>query len=68
MEILRTLYHNPFIHGALIGWGTAARQDYKAFKSWKSVQDAMKYDWSIAIWNWVEGAITGAAIGGGLNL
>lgn len=66
--VIQTIWQNPATKGALVGWATAAKQDYAAFKSWKSFQDAMHYNWSVAIWRWIEGAITGAAIGAGLNL
>lgn len=67
-SMAQKILSNSFVKGALVGWATAAKQDYAAFKTWKSFQDAMHYNWSVAVWRWIEGAITGAALGGGLNI
>lgn len=46
--------------GALVGWGVAARVDYLAFASWKNHNEALSYDWALAVWRWVQGAVIGA--------
>ena len=63
-------YQHALIHagtGALGGWATAARVDYTAFVSWKSFQDARAYDWKVAIFRWLQGAVIGAVTGGGFG-
>ena len=60
LTFLHTLWHLPLIHGAMLGWGVAARLDYVAFKSWKSADEAWKYDWKLAAWRWFQGAVIGA--------
>lgn len=47
-------------HGALTGLLAAAAIDYRAFKSWKSWDEAHAYQWSVALWRWTQGAIVGA--------
>lgn len=60
---------NPYVIGALSGWATAARVDYAAFKSWHSASDAWAYDWKIATWRWLQGAVIGAVgVGGSTSL
>ena len=56
------------LHGALTGWASAAGVDYHAFSQWKSLDEAKKYNWSTAIWRWIQGAITGAVTGTGLGV
>lgn len=56
------------LHGAVSGALAAALVDYHAFMTWKSVQDAMKYDWGTAAFRWLQGAIMGAAVGGGFGV
>lgn len=46
--------------GAVSGAISAAGTDFGAFRSWKSFQDAARYDWPTAIFRWVQGAILGA--------
>jgi len=46
--------------GALTGLGGAAKADWDAFRSWKSFQDARRYNWGIAAWRWFQGAAIGA--------
>lgn len=48
------------IVGALTGWAGAARADVMAFKSWKRYQDIRDYDWAVATFRWLQGAVSGA--------
>jgi len=64
--MLANFIHSPAFHGALLGWATAARIDFKAFRSWKSFTEAKQYNWNVALWNWFEGIVYGAL--GGLGL
>lgn len=58
---------NPLVRGALTGLLAAAVVDFAAFRSWKSVNDALAYDWKVAAWRWFQGAVSGllAALGFG---
>lgn len=53
--------------GAAGGALTAARVDYSSFKGWKSFSDAYRYEWNLAAWRWLQGAIVGAITAGGLT-
>lgn len=55
-------------HGTLTGVLSAMAIDYHAFRSWKSWHDAASYQWSLACWRWVQGAVVGAVTGAGLAL
>lgn len=57
----------PLVHGALTGWASAAVVDLHAFTSWHSWSDAKKYDWGVATFRWVVGAVTGAAMAVGMG-
>lgn len=46
-----------------IGLVTAAAIDFGAFRKWNSFDDALSYDWKIALWRWFQGAVIGA-VGG----
>lgn len=61
---------HPYVAGALSGVLTAALIDYQAFRSWKSFQEAMAYDWGKASFRWLQGAVAGviAAAGHGAIL
>ncbi len=50
---------------ALKGALVAAAVDFGAFKKWKSFDDALKYEWGLAIWRWFQGAVVGVAVGAG---
>jgi hypothetical protein len=63
--LLRAVAHSRAFHGALVGWLVAARVDYKAFRQFKSINDAKQYNWRVAGWNWLEGIVAGAVAGGG---
>ena len=51
--------------GALSGLVAAAAVDFHAFKTWQSFSDAKSYNWSVAAFRWLQGAIMGglAALG-----
>lgn len=51
---------NRLIAGAVSGAMAAAAADYGAFRTWKSVQDALAYNWGVAAWRWFQGAVMGA--------
>lgn len=67
LEIGRYLLTWPSVRGALVGVGTAAVVDYGAFRSWKSWDDAMTYEWRTAAWRWFQGSVIGALTGLGLG-
>jgi hypothetical protein len=58
--------HSAAAKGALSGALAAAVVDFHAFTTWKSFHDAATYNWSTASWRWLQGAITGALVGGGM--
>lgn len=51
--------HHPLARAALLGIVTAAVVDYRNFKGWKSVSEALAYNWGTALWRWFQGAVTG---------
>lgn len=53
---------NTLLAGLLSGFLTAAAVDYSAFRSWKSWDDAQRYDWKLASWRWFQGCATGVAV------
>ena len=53
-ELLQT----PFIAGAMAGLTAAAVVDFGAFRSFKSLDDALAYDWKLAAWRWFQGAVS----------
>jgi hypothetical protein len=60
------LLTNKFVAGALAGLLSAAAVDFQAFRSWKSFNDAVTYDWTIALWRWFQGAAVGALAAAGI--
>ena len=52
--------HSSVLHSALIGAVAAAGVDYHAFLTWKSFGDVKSYQWSVASFRWLQGAIIGA--------
>lgn len=52
---------------ALKGALVAAAVDFGAFKKWKSFDEALDYEWGLAIWRWFQGAVIGAVAGFGLG-
>lgn len=59
---------NPIVMGAVGGFIAAARVDYIAFKSWKSTEEASKFDWKMAVLRWAQGAAGGGAAAAGLGM
>lgn len=51
---------NRVVAGAVSGALSAAAADYGAFRTWKSVQEALAYSWGLACWRWFQGAVFGA--------
>jgi hypothetical protein len=51
---------SPITKGAVSGLVSAAAVDLQAFRSWKSFSDAVSYNWRVAAWRWLQGAILGA--------
>lgn len=45
--------------GAVAGFGGAVLVDYAEFRKWKSFDDALTYNWSVAAFRWVQGAVGG---------
>ena len=54
------VYHSSVLHSALVGALAAAGVDYHAFLTWKSFGDIKTYQWNIALFRWVQGAVIGA--------
>lgn len=48
--------------GALSGLMAAVLVDYHAFSTWKSFNDAKNYNWGVALFRWVQGAVSGALV------
>lgn len=64
---MNDLLQHPIVRGALAGAAGAALGDYRNFRSWKSVDDAMTYEWKTAAWRWFQGAVGGAMAAAGLS-
>ena len=62
-----SLLANKYVAGALSGLLAAAVVDIAAFRSWKSVDDAKAFDWKVAGFRWLQGAISGVLIAAGLG-
>ena len=65
--MLDSLLHSAILRGALGGLLAAAAVDYQAFRTWRSWQALLEYDWSIATWRWAQGAAIGAVTAAGLE-
>lgn len=57
---------NVYVKGALTGALAAAAVDIAAFRSWKSINEALEYEWSIAIFRWGQGAVVGFLTAAGI--
>lgn len=55
------------LSGAITGVAAAAYVDYLAFRSWKSFDDFRRYDWGIAVWRWIQGAVIGGLTAAGFG-
>lgn len=60
-------FNNKYVMGAVSGVIAAAAVDYGAFRSWKSVQDALAYNWKLAAWRWCQGAVAGVITAAGFG-
>lgn len=58
--VVAWLSQSAAVQGAIGGWLVAARVDYEAFKHWQSFDEAKAYNWKVAAWRWLQGAIIGA--------
>lgn len=67
MDVLRAWMGNRIVAGAVAGAVAAAVVDFRAFQSWKSAQEALTYDWGVAAWRWLQGAVSGAVAAAGVN-
>jgi hypothetical protein len=58
---------NVYVRAALAGALAAAAVDIAAFKSWQSADDALSYNWGVALFRWAQGAVVGlmSAVGVG---
>jgi hypothetical protein len=52
--------------GAFAGFVAAFATDYSAFKQFKKWTDFKDYDWGIASFRWVQGAVLGVGTAFGL--
>lgn len=57
---------NKLALGALSGFGGALLIDYAEFRKWKSVQEFISYNWGVAAFRWVQGAVGGVVAAAGL--
>lgn len=64
---LQALLANQYVAGALTGLLAAAVVDVAAFRSWKSVNEALAYEWPIAFWRWGQGAVSGLIAAAGIG-
>ena len=65
MEDIQIWFQHPLVKGAITGFITAAGVDYAAFRSWKSYNDLLQYDWPTAFWRWGQGLISGLVVAAG---
>jgi hypothetical protein len=64
-EVVSAVAHSAAFRGALAGAVAAAVVDVHAFLTWKRFQDVITYDWGTAVFRWLQGAVSGALVGGG---
>lgn len=64
---MEELLANPLVRGAITGWVVASAADIVAFRSWKSYDEAMKYDYKIMAWRWGQGIVGGVLTALGLG-
>ena len=58
---------SPIVRGALSGFVTAVAIDIAAFRKWQSYTEARAYDWRLAAWRWVQGAVYGGLTAAGVG-
>lgn len=68
MEAIQAFIANPYVAGFLAGAGSAALVDYRAFREWKSFNDAMTYQWGTALFRWFQGGVTGLVTAFGIQV
>ena len=49
----------PALFAGLLGAGAALTIDWQAFKSWKSFNDLLTYNWGLAAWRAFQGFMVG---------
>lgn len=64
MDTLIAFSHNSIVHGAVTGALGAAAVDFHAFQTWKNMSDLKTYDWGVAAFRWLQGAVIGAVTAG----
>jgi hypothetical protein len=64
-EFFAVVAHSAAFRGALAGAVAAAVVDVHAFLTWKQFHDVIAYDWGTAAFRWLQGAVSGALVGGG---
>ncbi len=62
------IWHSVPMRGAVAGALSAAWIDFAAFRSWKSFDDVWHYDWRLAAFRWLQGAVVGAVTALGVDL
>jgi hypothetical protein len=67
MEWVWWIAQSSGFQGMVSGTITAAIVDVGAFRGWKSWDDAVTYNWSLASFRWAQGAIIGALSGLGMS-
>jgi len=60
--------HNRLVQSAIAGALSAALVDFNAFRTWKTFHDISTYQWSTALFRWVQGAVVGVATAAGFGL
>lgn len=55
--------YKAILAAAFGGFLTAFTQDLAEFNRWQSIDDAIKFNWKVAIFKYVKGAILGAIAG-----
>jgi len=58
---------HPIVNGAMAGFVSAALIDVAAFRKWSNVDEALAYQWKIALWRWAQGFVYGGLTAAGLG-
>jgi len=64
-EWIHAVLENNIFRGACAGLGAAALVDYAAFRGFKNLDEALRYDWKTACWRWGQGFVGGAITAAG---